>query len=121
MYERDYGKIINNSTQFAYTGSANFSHYTAAKAAVISLTRTAAIEVGPRNININCVAPGATMTPMVADVPKGKPQGVLERQTQGRFGDVDKDIVPAFVFLASEESRFFAGQTISPNGGDVFL
>ena len=121
MYKRDYGKIINNSTQFAYTGSENFAHYTAAKAAVISLTRTAAIEVGPRNINVNCVAPGATMTPMVDDVPKGKPDGVLARQTQGRFGDVDLDIVPAFVFLASDESRFFAGQTISPNGGDVFV
>ena len=117
----DYGKIINNSTQFAYTGSPNFGHYTAAKAGVIALTRTLAMEVDDRNINVNCVAPGATMTPMVDDVPKDKPLGVLARQTKHRFGDVDLDIVPAFVFLASEESRFFSGQTISPNGGDVFL
>ncbi len=121
MYAQDYGKVINNSTQFAYTGSPNFGHYTAAKAGVIALTRTLAMEVDDSNINVNCVAPGATMTPMVDDVPKGKPQGVLARQTKHRFGDVDLDIVPAFVFLASEESRFFSGQTISPNGGDVFL
>ncbi|MCH8182048.1 MAG: 3-oxoacyl-ACP reductase FabG [Proteobacteria bacterium] len=121
MYAQDYGKIINNSTQFAYTGSPNFGHYTAAKAGVIALTRTLAMEVDDRNINVNCVAPGATMTPMVDDVPKDKPLGVLARQTKHRFGDVDLDIVPAFVFLASEESRFFSGQTISPNGGDVFL
>ena len=121
MYAQDYGKIINNSTQFAYIGSPNFGHYTAAKAGVIALTRTLAMEVDDRNINVNCVAPGATMTPMVDDVPKDKPLGVLARQTKHRFGDVDLDIVPAFVFLASEESRFFSGQTISPNGGDVFL
>ena len=121
MYAQDYGKIINNSTQFAYTGSPNFGHYTAANAGVIALTRTLAMEVDDRNINVNCVAPGATMTPMVDDVPKDKPLGVLARQTKHRFGDVDLDIVPAFVFLASEESRFFSGQTISPNGGDVFL
>ncbi|MCH8187653.1 MAG: 3-oxoacyl-ACP reductase FabG [Proteobacteria bacterium] len=121
MYAQDYGKIINNSTQFAYTGSPNFGHYTAAKAGVIALTRTLAMEVDDRNINVNCVAPGATMTPMVDDVPKDKPLGVLARQTKHRFGDVDLDIVPAFVFLASEESRFFSGQTISPNGGDVVL
>ncbi len=121
MYKQNFGKIINNSTQFAYTGSPLFGHYTAAKAGVIALTRTMAMEVDDANINVNCVAPGAVMTPMVEDVPSGKPSGVLARQTKHRFGDVDKDIVPTFVFLASEESRFYSGQTLSPNGGDVFL
>ena len=73
MYAQDYGKIINNSTQFAYTGSPNFGHYTAAKAGVIALTRTLAMEVDDRNINVNCVTPGATMTPMVDDVPRTSP------------------------------------------------
>ncbi len=121
LFAQDYGKIINNATQFAYTGSPLFAHYTAAKAGVIALTQTVAMEVDDADISVNCVAPGAVMTPMVADVPPGKPDGVLARQTKHRFGNVDKDIVPAFLFLVSDESRFFSGQTLSPNGGDVFL
>jgi len=120
MYKNDYGKIINVSTQFAFGGTPLFTHYNAAKAGVIAMMHTLAIEVGERNINVNCVAMGATRTPMVDQVPPEKPKSVLARQTKHRFGDVDKDIVPAFVFLASEESRFFVGQTLGPNGGDVF-
>ena len=120
MYERDYGKIINVSTQFAFGGTPLFAHYNAAKAGVIAMTHTLALEVGERNINVNCVAPGATWTPMVEQVPPEKPKTVLAKQTKHRFGDVDKDIVPAFIFLASDESQFFVGQTLGPNGGDVF-
>jgi len=120
MYERDYGKIINVSTQFAFGGTPLFTHYNAAKAGVIAMTHTLALEVGERNINVNCVAMGATWTPMVEQVPPEKPKTVLAKQTKHRFGDVDKDIVPTFVFLASEESRFYVGQTLGPNGGDVF-
>jgi 3-oxoacyl-[acyl-carrier protein] reductase len=120
MFERDYGKIINVSTQFAFGGTPLFTHYNAAKAGIIAMTHTLALEVGERNIGVNCVAPGATWTPMVEQVPPEKPKSVLAKQTKHRFGDVDKDIVPAFVFLASDESRFFVGQTLGPNGGDVF-
>ena len=120
MYERNYGKIINVSTQFAFGGTPLFAHYNAAKAGVIAMTHTLALEVGDRDINVNCVAMGATWTPMVEQVPPEKPKSVLAKQTKHRFGDVDKDIVPTFVFLASEESRFYVGQTLGPNGGDVF-
>jgi 3-oxoacyl-[acyl-carrier protein] reductase len=120
MYERDYGKIINGSTQFAFGGTPLFAHYNAAKAGIIAMTHTLALEVGEHNINVNCVAPGATWTPMVEQVPPEKPKSVLAKQTKHRFGDVDKDIVPAFIFLASDESQFFVGQTLGPNGGDVF-
>jgi 3-oxoacyl-[acyl-carrier protein] reductase len=120
MYERNYGKIINVSTQFAFGGTPLFTHYNAAKAGVIAMTHTLALDVGEHDINVNCVAMGATWTPMVEQVPPEKPKTVLAKQTKHRFGDVDKDIVPAFVFLASDESRFFVGQTLGPNGGDVF-
>ena len=120
MYERNYGKIINVSTQFAFGGTPLFANYNAAKAGVIAMTHTLALEVGDRDINVNCVAMGATWTPMVEQVPPEKPKSVLAKQTKHRLGDVDKDIVPTFVFLASEESRFYVGQTLGPNGGDVF-
>jgi len=120
MYAQDYGKVINVSTQFAFGGTPLFTHYNAAKAGVIAMTHTLALEVGERNVNVNCVAMGATWTPMVDQVPPEKPKTVLAKQTKHRFGDVDKDIVPTFVFLASEDSRFYVGQTLGPNGGDVF-
>jgi 3-oxoacyl-[acyl-carrier protein] reductase len=120
MYAQDYGKIITTASQLAYKGNAGLAHYTAAKGALISMTRSVALEIGARNVNINCVAPGATHTPILAGVPDELLEGIRRAIPKGRIADVD-DIVPAFVFLASDESRHFQGQTLSPNGGDAFL
>ena len=120
MYARNYGKIINTVSQLAYKGAPGFAHYTAAKGAILSFTRSLALEIGARNVNANCVAPGATLTPMLADVPVDILEGIRRSIPKGRIADVE-DIVPAYVFLATEESRHFQGQCLSPNGGDVFL
>lgn len=120
LYAQDYGKIINTASQLAHLGSAGLAHYTAAKGAIISLTRTLALEVGNRNINVNCVAPGATHTPILKDVPAALLEQIRLSIPKQRIADVD-DIVPAYVFLASDESTHFQGQTLSPNGGDLFL
>jgi 3-oxoacyl-[acyl-carrier protein] reductase len=120
MYAQDYGKIITTASQLAYKGNAALAHYTAAKGALISMTRSVALEIGPRNVNINCVAPGATHTPILAGVPPDMLEGIRRSIPKGRLADVD-DIVPTYVFLASEDSRHFQGQTLSPNGGDLFL
>ena len=120
MYEQGYGKIINTVSQLAYKGSAGLTHYTAAKGAIISLTRSLALEIGERDINVNCVAPGATRTPILDDVPEELLEEVRQGIPKKRIAEVD-DIVPAYLFLASDESRHFQGQTLSPNGGDVFL
>jgi 3-oxoacyl-[acyl-carrier protein] reductase len=66
------------------------------------------------------VAPGATKTPILDDVPEELLEEVRQGIPKKRIAEVD-DIVPAYVFLASDESRHFQGQTLSPNGGDVFL
>ncbi len=120
MYERDYGKIINTASQLAYKGAPAFSHYTAAKAAMISFTRSLSLEIGARNVNANCVAPGTTDTAILADVDPAVLEQIRASIPKGRIAPVS-DIVPAYVFLASDESRHFVGQTLSPNGGDVFL
>ncbi|MSO64648.1 MAG: 3-oxoacyl-ACP reductase FabG [Alphaproteobacteria bacterium] len=117
MYARNYGKIINTASQLAYAGTAGGAHYAAAKGGIISFTRSLAKEVGPRNINANCVAPGATVTPMV------KPErweAIKRTIPKGRLARIDQ-IVPAYVFLASDEADHMVGQTVSPNGGDVML
>jgi len=120
MYERGYGRIINTASQLAYKGAAGFAHYTAAKGAILSFTRSLALEIGARGVTVNCVAPGATKTPMLEDVPPDLLEQIRQGIPLGRLAEVD-DIVPAYVFLASEEGRHFQGQCISPNGGDVFL
>ena len=69
MYAQERGCIINTASQLAYIGAPAFSHYTAAKGAILSFTRSLALEVGSRNVPVNAVAPGATMTPILEDVP----------------------------------------------------
>ena len=120
MYEQNYGKIINTTSQLAYKGAPGFTHYTAAKGAILSFTRSLALEIGGRNVNVNCVAPGATHTPILKDVEKDLLEAIRQSIPKGRIAEVS-DIVPAYVFLASDEACHFQGQCLSPNGGDVFL
>ncbi len=120
MYAQGTGRIISTASQLAYKGAPGFSHYTAAKGAILSFTRSVALEVGASGITVNCVAPGATRTPMLADVPDDLLEQVRRAIPLGRLAEVD-DIVPAYVFLASEDGRHFHGQCLSPNGGDHFL
>lgn len=120
MYERDYGKIINTASQLAYKGAPGFAHYTAAKGGILSFTRTLSLEIGARNVNANVVAPGATRTPMVEGLPMDVIDAIRASIPKGRLAEVE-DIVPAYVFLASDEAGHFVGQCLSPNGGDVFL
>lgn len=120
MYARGYGRILNTASQLAYKGAAGFSAYTAAKGGILSFTRTVALEIGARDITINCIAPGATQTPILADVPPALLEQIRQAIPLGRIAEV-ADIAPSYVFLASEGARHYQGQCLSPNGGDVFL
>lgn len=120
MYQQDYGKIINTASQLAYKGAPGLSHYCAAKAAIIAFTRSLSLEIGTRNVNANCVAPGATQTPLLSNISQEAIEAIRASIPKGRLATVD-EIVPAYVFLASDESRHFVGQCLSPNGGDVML
>lgn len=120
MYARGYGRIINTASQLAYKGAPGFAAYTAAKGGILSFTRTVALEIGARDITINCVAPGATHTPILANVPPTLLEEIRKAIPLGRIAEVS-DIVPSYVFLASDDGRHYQGQCLSPNGGDVFL
>lgn len=120
MYSRNFGKIINTASQLAYKGASAFSDYTAAKGGIISFTRSLALEIGDRAINANCVAPGATITPMLEDVPDSVLEEIRSQIPKGALARVD-DIVGSYLFLASEMASHYQGQCLSPNGGDVFL
>ena len=120
MRARGWGRIINIASQLAYKGSAGLAHYCAAKAGIIAFTRSLSHEIGTSNITANCVAPGATQTKMVEGLDKHLMESLVASIPKGRLATVD-EIVPAYVFLASEEARHFVGQCLSPNGGDVML
>jgi len=120
MYQQGYGRIINTASQLAYKGAPGFAHYTAAKGAILSFTRTLALEIGARNITANCVAPGATVTPILNEVPVEILDEIRHSIPRGKLAEVD-DIVGTYMFLASDSAAHFRGQCLSPNGGDVFL
>jgi 3-oxoacyl-[acyl-carrier protein] reductase len=120
MYAAGFGRIINTASQLAYKGAPGLSAYTAAKGGIISFTRSLALEIGNRDVRANCVAPGATRTPILDAVPPVVLEAIRAGIPIGHLAEVD-DIVPTYVFLASEAGRHFQGQVLSPNGGDHFL
>ena len=120
MYQRGNGRVINTASQLAYLGAPGFAHYTAAKGAIVTFTRTLALEAAPKGVGVNAVAPGATQTAMLDDVPQDALEAIRMSIPRGQLAEIS-DIVPSYVFLASENANHYVGQVISPNGGDMFL
>ena len=120
MYAAGFGRIINTASQLAYKGAPGLAAYTAAKGGVISFTRSLALEIGSRDVRVNCVAPGATRTAILDAVPPDVLEAIRAGIPVGHLAEVD-DIVPSYVMLASAAGRHFQGQCLSPNGGDHFL
>jgi 3-oxoacyl-[acyl-carrier protein] reductase len=90
--------------------------YSTTKAAVIGLTKALAKELGPSNIQVNCVAPGVIDTDMNADLDQATFEDLKEQTPLGAIGK-GIDVAETVLFLASEKSNFITGQVISPNGG----
>jgi len=116
MQARGSGKIINMTSQLAYTGRARYTAYSAAKGGVLTFTRALAQELGPA-IQVNAVAPGLVDTGF-DPLPERRKREIAEALPLKRLGRPD-DVAPVFVFLASDDARYFCGQTLGPNGGEV--
>jgi 3-oxoacyl-[acyl-carrier protein] reductase len=117
MLERGSGAIVNVASRLGQMGVAETAAYSAAKAGLIGLTRSLAREYGPRGIRINAVAPGVTITEMTTDLvesEEGKRR--LRDSALGRFGRAD-EVADAVIFLLSDASSLFLGQTLNPNAG----
>ena len=112
------GKIINISSVWGMVGASCEVHYSAAKAGVIGLTKALAKELGPSNIQVNCIAPGIIKTDMLSMLSKEELDELKEATPLIRLG-IPKDIAACALFLASENANFITGQIISPNGGFV--
>ncbi len=117
------GKIITISSGAVYIGATNLLHYVASKSGIIGLTRSMAREAGEFNINVNCIAPGATQSWEPTDKePYESRQEILESLLPKRAlkrVQNPADLVGAAIFLASSDSDFITGQTIIVDGGEV--
>jgi len=117
MVSRKIGKIINIGSMYSFFGSALIPSYSAAKGAIVQLTKSMSIELAPHNIQVNAIAPGWIETDMTAPV-KTMPLNdeILSRTPAGRWGQAE-EVAGTAVFLASRASDFVTGTTIRVDGG----
>lgn len=117
MVKRGSGKIINIASEYARFGSGFHASYSVAKAAIVQLTQSMAIEYAPFNVQVNAIAPGWIETDLTAAV-KGLPLNdeILLRTPAGRWG-TPEDLAGTAVYLASRASDFVTGATIFVDGG----
>ena len=117
MVERGSGAIVNIASRLGQAGVAETAAYSAAKAGLIGLTRSLAQEFGPVGVRVNAVAPGMTITEMttdLADSEEGRRR--LRGMPLGRFGRAE-EVADSVIFLLSDASSLFLGQTLNPNAG----
>jgi NAD(P)-dependent dehydrogenase (short-subunit alcohol dehydrogenase family) len=110
------GVILNTGSVTAMQGHATLVDYAATKGAIHAFTRSLAQAVSDRGIRVNCVAPGPVWTPLIP--------ATLERDHVGRFGEdtlwerpaQPAEIAPSYVFLASDDGRYYSGEVFAPTG-----
>jgi NAD(P)-dependent dehydrogenase (short-subunit alcohol dehydrogenase family) len=118
MLERKYGRIINIASLNSFVSLSEVAAYAASKAAVVSLTRSLAVEWSRHGVLVNAIAPGVFRTEFNQKLLDGTPRGqeLLMRTPMGRFGQAE-EVAGAAVYLASDAASFVNGQTIVIDGG----
>jgi 2-deoxy-D-gluconate 3-dehydrogenase len=117
MVRQKSGKIINIGSMYSFFGSGLVPSYSAAKGAIIQLTKSMAIELAPHNIQVNCIAPGWIETAMTVAVHKMPLNDeILSRTPAGRWGQ-PHELAGTAIYLASRASDFVTGTTIRVDGG----
>jgi NAD(P)-dependent dehydrogenase (short-subunit alcohol dehydrogenase family) len=117
MKEQKHGKIVNISSNAGVGGGKAVGvHYSASKAGVICLTKSLALYAADFNVNVNCVAPGPTQTPMTDEWEKNVYEKLRQAIPFKRFA-APEEIAEAILFLASDKSGFITGETLNVNGG----
>ena len=116
MIKKRKGKIVNISSVSGVIGNAGQINYSAAKAGVIGMTKTAARELAGRNITVNAVAPGFIATDMTNALSDAAKEGILSKVPMARGGRPE-DVANTVAFLCSEESDYITGQVLCVDGG----
>jgi 3-oxoacyl-[acyl-carrier protein] reductase len=117
MISQGSGRIILTTSQLGYIGRARYTAYSTAKGGLLTFMRSLAQELAPHGILVNSVAPGLIDNGF-DPLPEEAKRAHAARLPLQRLGTVD-DVVGAYVFLASDDSRYFCGQTVHPNGGEI--
>ena len=107
-----YGRIVNVSSVVGLRANGGQANYAAAKAGLVGMTKTVAVEVARRNVTVNAVAPGFIDTPMTADLPRE----LLENVPARRPG-LPEEVADAICFLASDRASYVTGSTLWVDGG----
>jgi 3-oxoacyl-[acyl-carrier protein] reductase len=119
MVARGEGRIINIASQLGIKGGRGLTHYSAAKAGVIGLTKALALELAEHGVLVNAIAPGPVHTAMVEGITEEWKAAKQAELPLGRFG-VPAEVAPTAVLLASSPGGdLYVGQTLGPNAGDV--
>jgi 3-oxoacyl-[acyl-carrier protein] reductase len=119
MVERRDGRIINIASQLGIKGGTGMAHYAAAKAGVIAMTKSLALEVSQYGVLVNAVAPGPIETPLLSGITEDWRRHKQAELPLGRFGQAE-EVAPTVVLLASQPGgNLYVGQTLGPNSGDV--
>lgn len=116
MMKQRQGRIVNISSVSGQAGNAGQANYCAAKAGLIGLTKTAALELAPRGITVNAIAPGFIETDMTDSLPQDLRDKYLERIPLGALGSAQA-IADAVVYFASDQAAYVTGQILGVNGG----
>ena len=116
MVKNRWGRIINISSTSAVLGNRGQANYAAAKAGIEAMSRSLARELGSRNINVNCVAPGFIETDMTKEISDGNEDFLASQIPLGRLGKPN-EIAEVVNFLASDRANYITGQTLHVNGG----
>lgn len=116
MLKQKSGRIINISSVSGVLGNAGQANYSASKAGIIGLTKSAARELASRGITVNAIAPGFVNTEMTEGLSEKVKEGAVAQIPLGKFGEPE-DIAEAALFLASEGARYMTGQVLHVDGG----
>ncbi len=116
MVEAGFGRIVNITSINGLRGKFGQANYTASKAGLIGLTKTAAHELGPKGINVNAIAPGMVLTEMALALPEEFRQQAVAESALGQLAE-PRDIANAVVFLLSDGARMITGQVLQVDAG----
>lgn len=116
MVRQGGGRIITTASINGFRGVENLVGYNAAKAGVIELTKTMAVELAKHHITVNAIAPAQIDTRLTRSLPDEARERRVQRIPMGRFGDVD-EVARAALFLASDDASYITGHTLAVDGG----
>ena len=120
MIKQKWWRIINITSIVGHTGNLGQANYSAAKAGIVGMTKSIAIELAKWNITVNCVSPGFIQTKMTENLNDQQKQAIIKKVPLGKIG-LPEDVANCVQFLASEHSGYITGETIQVNGGMAML